>query len=331
MNIFITLDYEIFFGSNSGTQERCILHPTKLLLDILNQYNIKATFFIDSGYLIKMDEHRTEFPQIEKDYQEVIAQILELDKDGHDIQLHIHPHWEDSFYDGEKWILDTTRYKLHDFSSLEIADIIHRYKKVLTNIVGDKVFVYRAGGWCMQPFAKIEEALKRENIWLDSTVFRGGLNESITHSFDFREMPKLDNWMFDKDPLVVEKKGFFREIPISSYRVSPLFFWKLAFFKKLGSSQYRAFGDGSAAGGSKWDKFRMLFKPTFSVVSIDGMKIDFLEKAYQSYKKKLAEHFVLIGHQKSLTPYSLKKLELFFIKHRNENFTTYRREFIDEK
>ena len=34
MNIFLTLDYELFFGTNSGTQEECIVNPTNKLLNI---------------------------------------------------------------------------------------------------------------------------------------------------------------------------------------------------------------------------------------------------------------------------------------------------------
>jgi len=327
VKIFLTLDYEMFFGSNTGTQERCILYPTELLIKILDTHNIKATFFIDSGYLIQMDKYRKEFPQIEADYQAVIAQIVKLDKNGHDIQLHIHPHWEDTIYDGKRWILDTSRYKLDDFSVSEVEDIVFRYKKVLTDIVGEKIFVFRAGGWCIQPFGKIKKALKKENIWLDSTLFKNGINKSKTHFFDFRGMPEDDEWNFEHDPMVINPNGYFKEVPISSYRVSPLFFLKLILLKKFGGIKHQSLGDGTAAGGSKWDKLRMLIKSTYSVVSMDGVKIDFLDKAYADYKRNHKENFVVIGHPKAFSPYSLDKLDSFLKKHQYEKFTTYQKEY----
>ncbi|EJF07466.1 putative xylanase/chitin deacetylase [Thiovulum sp. ES] len=308
-NIFITLDYELFFGSNSGTVEKSILYPTNKLLEVLDKYNVKASFFVDSGYLLKSGD------------KEVISQIEKLSKEGHDIQLHIHPHWEDSYFQ-DSWKMDTTRYRLHQFENID--EIVGKYKKALTDIVENQVFVFRAGGWCIQPFDKIKDALKKENIWLDSTLFYGGRNKSETHFFDFRNSPKMDFWQFEEDPLI-EKDGFFTEIPISSYKLSPLFFWKLAFFKKFGGQKYKSFGDGSAIGGSKWDKIRMLTSFSWSPVSIDGYKSSFLQKAFEEFSEK---NFVIIGHPKALSKYSLKKLEEFIKKNISENFTTYSKEFL---
>jgi len=146
-NILITLDYELFFGGDSGMVANCMLTPTHKLLEVLDRHNIKATFFVDSGYLVRAKAEQGKSEKLSKEYKAVVNQIKKLDEAGHSIQLHIHPHWEDSYHDGERWVMDTTRYKLHDFSEDEIDDIVYRYKKVLTDIVGDKVFAYRAGGW----------------------------------------------------------------------------------------------------------------------------------------------------------------------------------------
>ena len=331
--IFITLDYELFFGSQSGTQYKSIIDPTNRLLTLLDKYDIKASFFIDSGYLIKLDEYRKKYDVLEKDYQEIVQHIKKLDKNGHDIQLHIHPHWKDSLYDGTKWVIDTSRYRLHQFDKKEIDDIVYRYKKVLTDIVGNKVFSFRAGGWCIQPFDKLKNALKRHNIWLDSTLFENGKNESLTHFFDFSNTPTKTSWRFENDPTKEDKNGFFTEIPISSYRTSPLFFWKFAFYKKFGGEKFKPFGDGKAASsGSKFDKLRMLTQYTNIVVSIDGYKSSLLDRAYRDFLKKNDHiHFIIIGHPKAMSRYSLEKLEEFILNNRNKNFTTYKKEFYYEK
>ena len=322
-NVLITLDYELFFGSRVGTHKNSILYPTNRLVEVLDKHHAKATFFIDSGYLVKLEEFKERFPILEQEYQEIITQIKKLDKNGHSIQLHIHPHWEDSYFDGNNWIMNTKRYRLHNFSEVEIDNIVFRYKKVLTNIVGDKIFAHRAGGWCIQPFEKLEKAFKKHNIWLDSTVFKNGMNHSSTHYFDFRDSPEQPKWNFEDNPLIEVENGFFREYPISAHRLSPLFFWKLVFFKKFGSKEHKVFGDGTAAGGSKKDKLRMLTRFTNSVVSIDGYKSSFLQKAYDSFiKNKKNENFIVIGHPKAMSEYSLKKLEKFIIKNNSSKFIT---------
>jgi hypothetical protein len=330
MNIFITLDYEIFFGKNSGTQEQSIINPTNEILKVLDYYHVKASFFIDSGYLLKLSEYRKKFDVLEVDFQKLTAQIKSLSDQGHDIQLHIHPHWEDSYFDGAKWVMNLHRYRLHEFNDDEIDDIVFRYKKVLTDIVGDKVFSYRAGGWCIQPFDKIKNALKKHNIWLDSTVFKNGFDNSKTHWYDFKDMPNKSIWKFENDPLI-EHQGFFTEMPISGYKVSPLFFWKLAFYKKFGSENYKSFGDGSVSASKLGKLIKRLLIPTNSAVSIDDVKVDFLEKAFKLYKKEKLENFVIIGHPKAMSKYSLIKFEEFISKNRSENFTTYLREFENEQ
>jgi len=327
-NIFITLDYELFFGLDSGTQEKSIIEPTNRLLEVLDKFQIKATFFVDSGYLIKLNKYRREFPLLDNDYNNIINQIKILHRNGHDIQLHIHPHWEDSYFNGDRWVIDTTRYKLHDFSPQEVEDIVYRYKKALVDIVGDKIFVYRAGGWCIQPFEYISNALKKHNIWLDSTVFVGGKNSSKTHFFDFSNAPNKTYWRFESNPLIEVRDGFFTEVPISSYRVSPFFYWKLAFLKKFGGSKHKSFGDGkSASSASRINLLRMLLFKSVSTVSIDGYKSSLLLKAFKSFLKvENFNYFVVIGHPKALTPYSLEQLENF-IKNTNINFSTYSERF----
>lgn len=311
MKVFFTFDYELFFGKNCGTLDNCIINPTNELIKIADKYNVKFVFFVDSGYIIKLNEYRKKYPILNIDYQKITSQIKQLANLGHDIQLHIHPHWEDSYFDGEKWVIVSTRYRLHQFNEQEIFDIVYRYKKVLTDIVGNTVFAFRAGGWCIQPFDKIKDALQKNNIYLDSTIYRNGLNLSPTHYVDFRNMPNKQEWKFQDDPLMEDRNGYFTEIPISTAKVSPLFFWKFAITKKISTNQHKIFGDGSPIGASKKSIIKMLIKSTYSVVSCDGYKSSYLKNAYNEYLKNEYDKFVIIGHPKAQTKYSLKKIEEF--------------------
>lgn len=327
-NIFITLDYELFFGQNVGTLEKSVITPTNKLLEIFNRYNAKVSFMVDSGYLIRLDEFRKKYFILEDDYKKITKQIKDISTQGHDIQLHIHPHWEDSYFDGEKWVLNTSRYRIQKFNKEEIYDIVYRYKKVLTDLTGIEAFVFRAGGWCVQPFEELGNALRENNITLETSVFKAGKNDSATHYFDFTKAPSKDIWKFSNDPLCEDRDGFFTELPISSYKLSPLFFWKLAYAKKLGGNMHKSFGDGNAVGGGTKDKLRMLTSYTNSVVSIDGYKSLYLQKAFDLFKKdKSNKHFVAIGHPKATSEFSLTKLEEFIKNNIDNNFISYSREF----
>jgi peptidoglycan/xylan/chitin deacetylase (PgdA/CDA1 family) len=323
--ILLTFDYELYFGTNSGTQENCIIKPTEKIRKLLAKHEVKATFFVDAGYLLKLEQHKESCSSLQRDYKSLVNQIQLLGLEGHEIQLHIHPHWEDSFYDGKQWVMDTSRYRLHDFSKEEVEDIVKRYKEVLTKLIDNKIFVFRAGGWSIQPFVHIKNALKKHHIYFDSTIYKGGEYKSQTHYFNFRNAPKSTKWHFEDDPLIEKHQGFFTEIPISSYRLSPWFFWKFVCFKKFGGAKHKVFGDGMAAKGSKLDQFKMLTQMTHSVVSMDGYKSSFLLKAYHKFlKDENQENFVVIGHPKSMTLYALEKIEKFIIERQKSQFTTYK-------
>lgn len=311
MKTYITLDYELFFGK-SGSVERSMIDPTERLVSILDKYNAKAVFFVDVGYLIRMKELMDSEPKLKEDERKVREQIQDLVKSGHDIQLHIHSHWEDAVFKEGNWIFPMEHYRLHSYSEAACHSIIMRYKSYLQDLCGKEVFAFRAGGWCIQPFGKIKKGLMDARIRIDSTVFKGGRNVQGNHYYDFKNIPELEEWSFMDDPCLEDSNGYFKEIPISSYKVSPLFFWKMFFYKKIGGTYHKQFGDGYAVKNGFLQKLRLLFNFTNTVVSIDGYKVSYLQKAFNKYYEKSPNgNFVIIGHPKAFTAYSLQKFDNF--------------------
>ncbi len=319
MKVLITLDHEIFFGNDPGDPFHCMVKPLDALLKVTEPHSIPLCIFVDCGYLLKLRENMGRYPNLEKGYQAITKQLKELAKKGHDIQLHIHPHWEDTHYDGKKWQMDLTRYRLQDFSQEKIQDIVERYCSMLEDIGGKPPFAFRAGGWCLQPFDKLRKPFFDNDIRIDSTVFPGGFREGVQR-YDFRATPDKPFWRFSQDPCEEEAEGDLLEVPISSYSLSPAFFWKFAATKKLGGNNHEPFGNGSPVANASMDLFRLLTKRSLSVVSIDGFKASFLQKAFHTYKERWGEkgYFVVLGHPKALTPYSLGKLNKFLYKNKKD-------------
>ena len=110
MRIAITYDYELFFGEITGTTENCILKPTRDLINLGKKTGARFTFFIDVGYLKKLNEFQVQFPELRKDFQNISDQIKALISLGHACELHVHPHWEDSYYENGKWVMVVDRY-----------------------------------------------------------------------------------------------------------------------------------------------------------------------------------------------------------------------------
>ncbi|TAK61984.1 hypothetical protein [Methylobacter sp.] len=312
MKIILSMDYEIFFGRNTGSVEHTLLEPSQAICEIAARHKVPLVFFVDVGFLLKLREESRKVPALKRDYDRIIRQLEQFVAVGHEIQLHVHPHWEDSHWNGESWDIDTRRYRLSDFNDLEIHEIVHRYTGALRELTGgDGVFAYRAGGWTIQPFERIRDALLNEGICIDSTVFRGGRSEWKTHNIDFSDAPSASHWFFDNDPLSIDPEGRFLEVPIANYELSPAFYWRFALAKKIGGAIHKPFSDGVALPMTRVDLFEKLTRRTTSMVSMDGYKASFLKDAYCQYKETGKTDFVVMGHPKAFTRYSLQQLERF--------------------
>ena len=318
MQIFLTYDYELFFGTPTGSAKKCIIEPTNLLMSIAKKTGVKMVFFIDVGYLKKLIEFKNNFPSVEEEHNQIVAQIKELVAAGHDCQLHIHPHWEDSTHDGTNWQMKTDRYKLDDFSNPEIEKIVLSYKEILENITNKKVSSYRAGGWCLQPFDRIEPIFKKIGIKLDSTVFPGGKFTSGNYYYDFTTAPSKSKWKFSSDLIAEDSNGPFWEYPISNKFYSPLFFWRLFALGRLKPKQHKPIGDGYPMSSPGLRK-KMLTKGMNLSASADGYFVTKLNSVLKNNEAKGYNEMVIIGHPKACTLFALNRLEKFILSNKNKH------------
>ncbi|WGL18241.1 polysaccharide deacetylase family protein [Microbulbifer bruguierae] len=309
MRTLLTFDYELFFGKRTGTPQACLFTPCEHLLKVLDEFSAKAVFFVDASYLARIRDYSVQSAQLERDYAAVVAHIRQLEHSGHQIQLHIHPHWFDSWHDGNRWHMVTDRYRLAQWPTAERESLITRCTTELNRHLANKVFTFRAGGWCLQPFSAIAEALWTNGIRIDSSVFHGGHAESGTHYWDFRSAPASGCWSFGDDPCQPDPTGTFTELAISSLRISPLFYWHLAFNRVFGERQDHArFGDGDPIENGYGNLLRLLTRSSHMAVSVDGYKATLLRTAFRQAQRKGCSHFTVMGHPKSLSPYSLQHL-----------------------
>jgi len=315
MQVILTFDYELFFGTNTGSVQKCMIEPTDRLLEIAAKYQVPMVFFVDIGFLIKLQEAKSGYPELEADFNQIVAQLQKMQALNCEVQLHIHPHWEKSFYDGKKWIVVTDGcYKLSDFTNEEAEAIVRKYHQALTEWSGNKPDTYRAGGWCIQPFSQIEHVFRELEIKKDSTVFPGGKFESAHYQFDFTAVPAFTNpYRFQSDITKSEANGDFLEIPIASWEFSPLFYWRLYALGRLSPADHKMIGDGSFLAQPGRKKSVLLHK-TWNHVSSDGYYASQLIKQATYYDQKQVNTFVVIGHPKGMTNYSLKQLESFVSK-----------------
>ena len=320
MNIYLTFDYELFFGENPGSVQKCMIEPTNQLFDIAKEMDVHYTFFVDVGYLIQAEK----YPQLREEVDSVKSQVKEMIVLGHDVQLHIHPHWENATWEGQWSMNIDDSYKLSDFTNEEIVSIVKRYKSYLDQLIGRKTFAFRAGGWCVQPFSLLKDLFSELGITIDSTVFPGAYLQTKDYNVDFRAAPKKSSYRFNDDVCVEVENGYFTEFPISSYRYSPSFYWWLYGLGRILPKYHKMIGDGQfiSQGGRKWQSLTSF---TTYHVSTDGYYAKKLNAALSKAINLDCKEMVSIGHPKSCTIYSLNKLKKFIItNHNHHQFETFK-------
>lgn len=321
MRAYITLDYELFLGV-SGTPEKCLVKPMNYLLEKLDKYSIKLNVFVDAAYLLRLRELKTRFIQLQKDYDLVIDHIANLDKQGHAIQLHLHPQWLYSEYDGEKWIIDSEHYKLSDLTVNECNTIIDEGVSILNKCISRKVTAFRGGGYCVDNFRDLYSEFLNNGITKDTSVLRGEKSRVRYKKYDYSRVPLMSSYPISTDVTKVDPKGEMTEYPISTI-VVPSWKYLINKYRKPISSEFSSskWGDGQGMGykGSVVDillkRSEMLFGNKCIRASIDGHGAD-LEKVFiycqTNYK---GDDFVIIGHPKLITPLSVNNLESFISNH----------------
>jgi hypothetical protein len=311
VNIFLTFDYELYFGANIGSVDKCMIEPTQHLIEISQYHGIGMTYFVDSGFLVKLKEYASEYPELWKEYDKICDQLRLLIRYGNDVQLHIHPHWEKSTFDGKNWHLATKEhYRFSSFSATDQLLIFEKYLKELELITEQKITAFRAGGWCIEPTEDFLASFRQFEIKVDSSVFPKNKITTPPYNFDYSKTPNKSWWRFSTDVAVEDVKGDFLEYPTSVMYYSPLFFWRLYILGRLFPKQHKPIGDGDFLA-MKGRKKESLTKGLIHIVSADGYLASELSNALKTHLFAQKGDLVVLSHPKSATNFSIRQLDLF--------------------
>lgn len=326
--ICITLDYELCLGKNTGTVYNSIIKPMDELSKVFDKYNVKATLFVDASYLLALKKNKTNYSLLENDYELIVKQLTSLESKGYCIQLHIHPQWIFSSFDGEKWNLDFEHYKLSDLDKNLAKNHFIEAKDLLQSIIKKEIVAFRAGGFSLQSFEGYYNLLLDNNISIDSSVVPGATEKTKYQWYDYKNALN-QKYTFKDDISKYNPGGKITEVPISVVKYNPFYYAYLR-RKVETNNSFKVFTEGEGIGGmaSNFKRFWRVFKQFSSVkivsASIDGFISVFLPIMYKKFKKnKSNEIFVIIGHPKAASPTSILYTEKFIKQTiKNNHFVT---------
>lgn len=313
--LLFTFDYELFL-KQSGTLEHCLLDPTKMLQQTLNKYNIKVTFFVDILYYYRLIND----VNLKGDANKIKEQLQDLVRDGHRLELHLHPHWLDAIYKDNEWIFtDFSNYQLQNLPEEKIEQLFNLGIKLIEELCnpilpGYKVKAFRAGGLCIIPFSPLYNVLKKNKIFIDSSIAKGLKADDIYHNYNFFNAPDKEIYHFDENPLKENILGDFIEIPISVYRKTLYDKLKEKLFYKIKYPTITLYSSGEGETLSP-----MVEKKNNSILSfidkllsynmpysLDYVYPDFIVSKIKKSKKSIIN---LLSHNKFLSDSSLSTIE----------------------
>ncbi|HMK34043.1 MAG TPA: hypothetical protein VK463_03175 [Desulfomonilaceae bacterium] len=221
----ITFDYEIFLGRNFGSPEAVLFEPTRRILDLCKQLNISTTFFPD---VCSVWAHRNCGLDAYADAFE--TQLREIAQCGHDVGLHIHPHWLFSAYETGEWHLSTDRMYLSDLGfgthPNSAGELVRRGIAYLNELLKPsnpqyECMAFRAAGLALQPKeSELIRVLLESGIRIDSSIAKGLKLNMDTVSIDYSRIPKCATWyMSPETGIRCENAKGILEFPIASFQL----------------------------------------------------------------------------------------------------------------
>lgn len=319
MYICITFDYELFFGNNIGTYDEVLFQPTYALIDALEKMEIPATFFADVCSIpVAKKYHQDEYVV---GFQK---QIQYMKQHGQDVQLHLHPHWYNSVWEGGRWNFSSSGYRLHEFGESGeinqiIIDGIEYLKKTIFPVDPNyECIAYRAGGFSIQPHEKLITALYDCGIRVDSSVAPHLYTKSEANFYDYRhEIEKLNGCISDKTEWWKDNKAGKNlfEIPIATVDKSPIAF----LIRRILAPNTIKISLGPKRGSyitvhhQKESKISSYYKylKGYNALSMDAYAAKYLyTQTRRFYKKEESDDCVIaiIGHPKLVTDAYIENL-----------------------
>jgi hypothetical protein len=338
IKLFITFDHELPLGKIITSYDASLFAPTERILDLSNELGVKVTLFTDilcAQQFRKWDNENFFVP-----YK---AQLQTFLNNGHDVQLHIHPHWLTTKFENGTFI-PSNDFGLSDFNGNTyfggVSGIIRKSIRDLSDIckfgIPDyKCIAFRAGGYNIAPATdQIFHALYDLGIRYDSSMARGYYFKSGISEVDFRSLPKNANWFVNPENYHTSSltEGIL-EIPIATIPKSLFEIPTMFKMKNLVSRAPIKHGEviHSCVQVDKTAKFKMLFASRMLSFDNYTLSLKYLMKILDyNIKKHGSEEALMlsvISHPKSMGDYSFELMKGFVSEVQNKypdaEFLTY--------
>lgn len=223
--ICLTVDHEIF-GNGTGDVRRHVIDPTERMARACERFGVPLTVFFEVEEYLAFERER-EALQLGLGYDpaaELRAQAVDLVRRGHDLQVHLHPEWVGSRFDGGRWVLRLDHPTVDSLCETQegVSAYLGERKSVIDGFYEtagspQRVTAYRCGAFCAQPGRKLLRAMAEHGLVIDSSVVKGLVrNDEHVHLNFAGISTNRRHWRVSADVAVEDTAGLVTEIPIYS-------------------------------------------------------------------------------------------------------------------
>lgn len=189
IHLALTHDWELR-GDGSGDIERIQLAPLRKLLEIYAKYGVRTTFLPDVMQQLVFRRFQTKHPELTAPAQSWDEHVREAFRQGHDIQLHLHPQWNEAEYVDGRWRLKGD-WSIINYDRETASTMLAECKQYLENLLSSidenySCIAFRAGALAAAPSDHLFESLVTIGVQLDVSIAPGLFVSDHNLTLDYR-------------------------------------------------------------------------------------------------------------------------------------------------
>ncbi|MFN2576166.1 MAG: hypothetical protein ABR607_00585 [Pyrinomonadaceae bacterium] len=169
-------DWELS-GDGSGDPRDLQFQPMRELVRIFNAHGVRGSFNAEVMQQLtfrRVGRGNREVNALADDWEQNVLGTFQA---GHDIQLHIHPQWNDARYENGRWQLHGD-WSILKYSADEARLMIGQGKEYLESLLRTvdpnyRCVSFRSGSWCIAPSSHILNTLVDFGIVFDMSIVGG--------------------------------------------------------------------------------------------------------------------------------------------------------------
>ncbi len=183
-------DWELS-GNGAGDIAELQFRPMRELIKIYNAHGISGSFNAEVMQQLTFRKFQVAHPELKPLADEWDRTVSEALRQGHDVQLHIHPQWSKAAYDDGQWLLSGD-WSILNYKPEDAFQMMLDGKQYLEDLLRSVVSTYeavsfRSGSWCIAPSPHMLGLLVKLGTVFDMSIVGGVRYETKNIQLDYSD------------------------------------------------------------------------------------------------------------------------------------------------